>query len=628
MSVLPRGIIAAPVVDKIVKSMVLLQVMFISFAFILVMHRLGSAAARLDTGGAQAVRKARALSDHFLDDRSTAAGNDPAPLSRDGWSLALLIFIGQMLVLLLLITGLGFAAYQQQNKVILADRQSTVAAITVTLANDPFVAAALDAEHPTEQLQPYVQKIMDRAASVDFITIMTPDAIRVTHPDPAQIGKKYIGSTAQALAGATYNEQASGTLGSSVRTIAPVHRNGELVGMVSTGFTMHNLQLIYRSELPQLLLFSALALLLAGFTSWLFSRYVNQATLGFGPAGLRRLYAFYFSALHSVQEGLVLLDRKHRIVLYNEEAARLLQLPEQVPAEGLDVQQVPLPATLQELMRTGRSCKDEIHLGMNTVLSVSQSPARLTTAKLPRRGRTRFHWFGTAPLTGQVLTLRDLTEVQELAGEVRSLKTFSTALRAQTHEHANRLHTIAALIENGKSDLALEFAVDDRQHSQQLTDAIVHSIDDVYLSSLLVAKAAQAHERGVRLDISAQGVLPNHAFHATDLVTIVGNLLDNALDVSVGTADATVWVEVNALDDELMISVADSGPGIEPEFLENLLRLGVSTKAGVIPRGLGLALVQQAVLRLGGTMNVDNDAGAIFTVSLPMPRDGGDGRDS
>ena len=567
------------------------------------------------------------MSDHFLDSPADVrTANQPAPLPRDGWSLALLIFIGQMLVMLLLVTGLGIAAYQQQNQVILADRQSTVAAITVTLANDPFVGDQLAGKNAAKELQPYAQKVMDKAESVDFITIMTPDGIRVTHPDPEQIGKKYIGSTAQALAGQTYNEQATGTLGNSVRTIAPVYHNGELVGMVSTGFTMQNLQLIYRSELPEILLFSALALLLAGFTSWLLSRYVNQATLGFGPAGLRRLYAFYFSALHSVQEGLVLLDRRHRIVLYNQEAARLLQLPEQVPPEGLDVQQAAMPQTLAELMHTGRSCKDEIHLGVHSVLSVSQSPARLANAKLPRRGRARLGWFGTQPLTGQVITLRDLTEVQELAGEVRSLKTFSTALRAQTHEHANRLHTIAALIENGRADQALAFAVDDRQHSQQLTDAIVHSIDDVYLSSLLVAKAAQAHERGVRLDISAQGAIPHDAFHATDLVTILGNLLDNALDVSVGTQEATVWVEVTALDDELMISVADSGPGIEPEFLENLLRFGVSTKSGALPRGLGLALVQQAVLRLGGTMNVDNDAGAIFTVSLPINPVSGAGR--
>lgn len=561
------------------------------------------------------------MTDHFTDQslaRPPRPAASPAPLNRDGWSLAVVIFAAQMLVVIFVVAGLAVATYKHQAQVILDDKQATVATISITLANDPFVSEALAGDNPTAQLQPYTNKILDRGQGVDFITIMSPDRLRVTHPDPGQIGKEYSGSTRQALAGQTYNEVALGTLGQSVRTIAPVYHESELVGMVASGITLESLESIYRSELPQILAVSALALLLAGFTSWSFSRYVNQATLGFGPHGLRRLYAFYFSALHSVREGLVLLDRRHRIVLYNQEAARLLGFPEQAPPNGLDLGEVQIPETLRTLMATGRSCKDEIHLGAHTVLSISQGPARLTNARLPRRGRLPLRWFGSQPVTGQVMTLRDLTEVQELAGEVQSLKTFSTALRAQTHEHANRLHTIATLIENGQSEKALAFAVDDRQHSQKLTDAIVHSIDDVYLSSLLVAKAAQAHERGVKLDISADGVIPNNAFAATDIVTIVGNLLDNALDVSVGTEDATVWVEVTAAPNELIISVADSGPGIEPEFIEQLLRFGVSTKGGRQPRGLGLALVQQAVLRLGGTMNVDNDAGAIFTVTLPL----------
>ncbi len=496
------------------------------------------------------------MTDHFADrPAAQAPPREPAPLTRDGWSFAVLIFAAQMLVVLLVVAGLAIATYQQQNRVILDDRQSTVAAVTITLANDPFVSESLTGPDATALLQPYANKILAHAQSLDFITIMTPDGIRVTHPNPQEIGQKYIGSTTQALNGEIFNEQAVGTLGNSVRTIAPVYHDGTVVGLVSSGYTLQNLQLQYRSELPQILLVSALALLLAGFSAWFFSRYVNQATLGFGPHGLRRLYAFYFSALHSVREGLVLLDRRHRIVLYNQEAARLLDLPEEVPGEGLNPQQVQMPETLRALMTTGRSCKDEIHLGAHTVLSVSQGPARLTNANLPRMGGPWRGWFGIQPLTGQVLTLRDLTEVQELAGELQSLKT---------------------------------------------------------------AKAAQAHERGIKLDISAQGFIPTDAFQATDIVTIVGNLLDNALDVSVGTEDATVWVEVTALGDELIIAVADSGPGIEPEFLENLLRFGVSTKSGVQPRGLGLALVQQAVLRLDGTMNVDNDAGAIFTVTLPF----------
>ncbi|HJX80040.1 sensor histidine kinase [Glutamicibacter sp.] len=549
-----------------------------------------------------------------------AASNAPVPLTRDGWSFAARIFAAQMLLVIVVVIWLGVASYQHVARVALDVRQSTVATVSTTLANDPFVADALQEADPSASLQPYTQNILSHAQTIDFITIMTPDLLRVTHPDPAQLGKTYSGSTAQALRGEVYSEQAVGTLGRSVRTIAPIYaEDGSLVGMVATGITLESLQVLYREELPQILLVSLFALLLAGFTSWSFSKYIQSATLGFGPHGLRRLYAFYFSALHSVREGLILLDRRHRIVLYNSEAARLLKLPPQTPHEGLDLPDANLPETLRELMSSGRAARDEIHLGHSSVLAVSQSNARLTGTQLPGRYRLPLRWLRVQPPTGQVLTLRDLTEVQELTGEVQSLKTFSTALRAQTHEHANRLHTIATLIENGSSERALAFAVDDRQNSQALTDAIVRNIDDVYLSSLLVAKSAQAHERGVTLSISATGVVRPDTFHASDIVTIVGNLLDNALDVSVGTEEATVWVEVHALDDEVNIAVADSGPGIEPEFLENLLRFGVSTKPGNAPRGLGLALVQQAVTRLHGTMTIDNDAGAIFTVTLPVP---------
>ncbi|HAY44229.1 MAG TPA: histidine kinase, partial [Micrococcaceae bacterium] len=450
----------------------------------------------------------------------SASANAPVPLTRDGWSFAARIFAAQMLLVIVVIAWLGVASYQHVARVALDVRQSTVATVSTTLANDPFVANALQEADPSAALQPYTQNILSHAQTIDFITIMTPDLLRVTHPNPAQLGKPYSGSTAQALRGEVFSEQAVGTLGRSVRTIAPVYaKDGTLVGMVATGITLESLQVLYREELPQILLVSLFALLLAGFTSWSFSKYIQSATLGFGPHGLRRLYAFYFSALHSVREGLILLDRRHRIVLYNSEAARLLKLPAQAPGDGLDLSDAKLPDTLRELMSSGRAARDEIHLGHDSVLAVSQSNARLTGTQLPGRYRLPLRWLRVQPPSGQVLTLRDLTEVQELTGEVQSLKTFSTALRAQTHEHANRLHTIATLIENGSADKALAFAVDDRQNSQALTDAIVQNIDDVYLSSLLVAKSAQAHERGVNLSITATGVVRPDTFQATDIVT-------------------------------------------------------------------------------------------------------------
>ena len=227
---------------------------------------------------------------------------------------------------------------------------------------------------------------------------------------------------------------------------------------------------------------------------------------------------------------------------------------------------------------------------------------------------------------GTVATLRDRTEVQALTGELESMTTLAEALRAQTHEHANRLHTVATLIELGREREALEFAVADRQESQRLTDEFVQAIDEPYLTSLLVGKAAQAHERGITLTLSASGALPAGALDARDLVTITGNLLDNAFDAAAGSELRRVWADFAADDESVVISIADSGPGLDTDLIEEFFRMGVSSKP-VVPgsgsRGLGLALVRQAVARLGGTLEVDNDAGAIFTVTIPLPSPGG-----
>ncbi|WP_346923081.1 sensor histidine kinase [Glutamicibacter creatinolyticus] len=547
------------------------------------------------------------------------AAGDLRRLNRDAWTFAARIFAVQMLLVLIAVLALAWFGIAHQRTVILQDRRDLVTTVSLSLAGDPFVRSELAGKDPATRLQPFTTSVLEETSTIDFITIMTPEGVRLTHPDPRQLGGTYLGTIPTEAR--SHVEQFTGTLGPSVRAIAPVNdEQGRTLGWVAVGVTVANLENTYRSQLPKLLGPSAVVLALGAASSWWFSKYIQRATLGFGPHGLRRLYAFYFSALHSVREGLLLMDRTQRVVLYNDEAARLLGLPATPPPDGFGIEQLGVPESLRELLSSARSARDEIHVTASSVVAVSKVSARATQPELLRgRRMLPLRWLATTPFTGVVVTLRDLTEVQEMTGEIQSLKTFATALRAQTHEHANRLHTIATLIENGREQRALDFALADRQGSQALTDLVVGSIDDAYLSSLLVAKAAQAHERGVRLEISASGTVPPDCFKATDLITIVGNLLDNALDVSVGSDAATVWVEVVGLPDELLISVADSGPGIEPEFLKDLMRFGVSTKGGQVPRGLGLALVQQAVLRLGGSITVDNDAGAIFTVTLPLP---------
>jgi sensor histidine kinase regulating citrate/malate metabolism len=218
-----------------------------------------------------------------------------------------------------------------------------------------------------------------------------------------------------------------------------------------------------------------------------------------------------------------------------------------------------------------------------------------------------------------VATIRDRTEIESLGSELETMRTLSDALRAQTHEHANRLHTIVSLMELGRAPEALDFATKDLELSQRLTDDLVSSIEEPVLGALIMGKAAEAHERGVELTLNTSGSTAVTGLAVQDLVAILGNLLDNAIDAaSEAPAPRLVELTVETTGSTLELTVEDSGPGIDPSAVYDVFRHGFSTKApGPFGRGLGLALVRQAVQRLGGTMTITSPAGALFRVTLP-----------
>lgn len=509
-------------------------------------------------------------------------------------------------------------------------RQATserVLSIAETLAHDPFVIESVEDSGDSAasaKLQPYALTVID-TAEVDFVTIMDRDRTRYTHPDPKQLGKHYIGSIDQALTGQSQVEEYEGTLGESVRAIVPVtDSSGEVTAMVAVGVTLETLSVARAAALPQIIIVGLAAIGLGGLGSWILSRYLRRVTLGYGPEQLKSLFAFYDSALHSLREGLILVDDDGRLVLYNDEAAELLGLPEPDDRTPIPLAEVALPSSVSSLLSSGRDAVDEIHLTRDRVLVVNQKQA-----SQPDRGALG----SSSSSGGTVATLRDRTDIQELTGELETMRTLSEALRAQTHEHSNRLHTVATLIELGRSREALDFAVRDQQESQRLTDSFVDSLDEPFITALMIGKAAQAHERGIELTVTAVGELPPSSLDARDLVTVAGNLLDNAFDAAADSEERHVWADFVAADGELIITVADSGPGIDTEEIDAIFHLGTSAKAapaGSGGRGFGLVLVRQAVTRLGGDLEVESDGGAIFTVTLPLTADslGEGGNDS
>jgi two-component system, CitB family, sensor kinase len=220
---------------------------------------------------------------------------------------------------------------------------------------------------------------------------------------------------------------------------------------------------------------------------------------------------------------------------------------------------------------------------------------------------------------GAVVTLRDRTELDALMGELDEARDLAEALRAQEHDFQHRLHVISGLIELGRhADAVHEINRASMLH-QQLAGSLVNGSSDPILAALLLGKASLASERGVKLQISAFQDVSERLSDVHSLATMVGNLIDNAID-SAG-AGGHVDISLTAEAGELVIRVHDSGAGINPTLSEEIFRDGYTTKVARHDgrrRGLGLALVSQEVRRRGGTVAVENVDGALFTVTIPL----------
>jgi sensor histidine kinase regulating citrate/malate metabolism len=375
-----------------------------------------------------------------------------------------------------------------------------------------------------------------------------------------------------------------------------------VVGLVAVGIREAAVSERLRSQLPVLLLAGLAAALLSGAGTALVARRVSRQTHGLGERQLQEMVEYYDAVLHAVTEGLVLTDLDGRLRLANEEAVRLLGLPED--AQDQRVADLGLSEALVAALTDAEVREDELHVTSARVLVVNKAQATW-------RGR---------PL-GYVATLRDRTDLEDLTGELDSARGLAEALRSQAHEAANRLHAIVSLIELGHPERALAFATEELQLSQQLTDRFVGAVAEPAVTALLLGKAAQAGERGIDFRIVEGAVWPQDSVPVREVVTIVGNLIDNAFD-AVADAPGPQRVEVDSRLDgsQVVLTVSDSGPGLPPEAVELAFRRGFSTKeqGSAGRRGIGLALVAQSVSRLGGSMEVAGPPGARFTVRLPV----------
>ncbi|MFI1739825.1 ATP-binding protein [Streptomyces sioyaensis] len=473
-------------------------------------------------------------------------------------------------------------------------------AIAQTTAAESRLDDALESSRPTRHgpVQHEAERIR-AATGAEYVVIMDKRGVRWSHTDPDEIGRHVSTDPSVVLSGQEVMQIDEGTLGRSARGKVPLRdEQGKIVGAVSVGIAYESVRERLLSTVPQLLAYAGGALAVGALAAYMVSRRLQRRTHDLAFSDISALLAEREAMLHGIREGFLALDKHGRIRLMNDEAQRLLELRAEDTGRPLDT--VLPPGRTTDVLAGRVSGADLLAVSGHRVLVANRMPTEDG---------------------GAVITLRDRTELERLGRELDGTRGLIDALRAQDHEHANRLHTLLGLLELGLHEEAAEFVTRAVGVHRATAEQVTERIHDALLAALLVGKATVATERGASLRISPDTHVPDRLVDPHSLVTVLGNLIDNALDATSGERDALVEAEVRTVDRTAVVRVSDNGPGVPEARRAEIFTEGWTTKDPPAhgQRGIGLALVRRLAERYGGSTEVGErpGGGAVFTVTVP-----------
>jgi two-component system CitB family sensor kinase len=461
------------------------------------------------------------------------------------------------------------------------------------------------------------------------VVITDETGLRLAHPDAERLGERVSTDPSEALAGKEVTTRNTGTLGPSAGAKVPVFAPGSeaVIGEVSVGYSTETIGQSLARDIVPIALTATGALLAGVLASFLLRRRLQRLTLGLEPEEISTLVHDQVAVLQGVDDGVIGVSADGRISVFNAAAQRLLARPDLAGTPWADA---PVPARLKALTRADAAEGDAVEF-------VAGPRVLVASARKALHGREDLGW---------VVMLRDRTELQQLTRQLDAVGTMSTALRAQRHEFANQLHTIAGFMSIGQHEQAREYVA-----RLAATGPLKFPVDqaellqDPYLQAFLGAKGVEADERGVSLRLGPETLVRGQVTEPQEVTTVLGNLIDNAVNAAVAGSAAERWVEVEVLDGPgaggaaagtgtLHIVVGDSGDGLpaaaggadggtngDDVFAEGFTTSDRPVRAGA-GQGLGLALARQLARRRGGDVRVlergsPGGPGAVFMATLP-----------
>ncbi|WP_416886070.1 ATP-binding protein [Marinospirillum sp.] len=522
-------------------------------------------------------------------------------------STRLILVITLLVLLQMLLSGLLATRTLQQS--LEEQVEARILHLARLIAEMPSVQQAI-IDRDSEQLNQLVDGFM-LSGDMAFVTIGDHQGIRLAHPFDDRLGLPMQGgdNDLALLQGLSYVSEAEGSLGRSLRGKAAVFDTaGRIIGVVSVGYLREHIDQIIQDYHQRLMQMALVILLLSVLLAVWISRRFKAAIYGLEPEQIAQLLEERDATLESLREGMISVNAAGIITTMNRAALEILHLQEGPSPLGQPVSEVLPNSPLLELLASGQSEYDRPLWRHGEELIANFTPMY--------RGQR---------LIGAVSSFRRKTDIDQMSQQLTQVRQYADSLRSQTHEYMNKLHTLAGLIQIGATDQALALIGQETQEQQNLIQWLTQNITDPLVLGCILGKYNRAHELGLELVLDPEsdlGPLPAH-IAPEQLVTLLGNLLDNAFEANLQRDQKQVFLSIDGRGQEIILEIEDQGPGIAPSEQERIFERGYSHKQklanGIQHHGIGLQLVRATVSQLGGEVTLVShlNTGSRFTVYLP-----------
>jgi PAS domain S-box-containing protein len=471
------------------------------------------------------------------------------------------------------------------------------------VAGLPAVVEAFKSPDPSSIIQPVVENIR-KDVGAQFIVVGNMNLIRYSHPNPAEIGKHMVGEDDdRVLHGEPSITEATGTLGLSIRGKYPIFdQDHKQIGVVSVGFLVDDIWKKLSPLMFQILGVGAIALFFGIIGAFWLSAHIKKSIFNLEPHEIALLARQQTAILESIREGIIAVDMQGQITTCNREAKNILELEEE-EIVGKSISAVIPQSRLMEVIQDASAHFDQPMIIASTLVVVNRVPITIN-----------------GEVIGAVASFRDKLQLDQLDNRLSDIGQYADTLRSQRHEFMNKLHLISGLISMEEYGMVQSLIADINNEQQTVLNLFLARVRDPAIVGVLIGKLHRAKELGIQLTITPESRVSELCPNREIIVTILGNAIENALEAMKNARteqqNQSISVFISDQASEVLLTVQDTGPGVDPKLGDRIFEDGVTTKGP--GRGFGLALLSRLVARAGGDIRMlSSPEGAALKVSLP-----------